>query len=116
MLPDVIKTALDGTIKRVTNVRTIADAMMKSDIYQNMLCEVNKVLLLYFTFPVTAERSFSSLHRIKTYLRNTMGACKLNNLLLMHVHQHRTDKLDLVTLAREFISVNSRINYFGKTM
>ena len=62
MLPDVIKTALDGTIKIVTNVRTIADAMMKSDIYQNMLCEVNKVLLLYFTFPVTtstAERSFS---------------------------------------------------------
>ena len=97
ILPDVIKTAFDGNIKRVTNVRTITDAMMKSDIYQNMLCEVNKVLLLYFTFPVTtstAERSFSSLRRIKTYLRNTMGACKLNNLLLMHVHQHRTDKLD----------------------
>ncbi|XP_065885455.1 zinc finger MYM-type protein 1-like [Dysidea avara] len=120
MLPDAIKTALNGTIKRVTNVRTIADAMMQSEIYQNMLCEVNKVLLLYFTFPVTtstAERSFSSLRRIKTYLRNTISACKLNNLLLMHVHQHRTDKLDLVSIAREFISVNSRrMNYFGKTM
>jgi len=61
MLPDTIKTALNGTIKRVTNVRTIADAMMQSEIYQNMLCEVNKILVLYFTFPVTtstAERSF----------------------------------------------------------
>ena len=72
MLPDTIKTAFDGSIKRVTNVRTIADVMMKSEIYQSMLCEVNKVLLLYFTFPVTtstAERSFSSLRRIKTYLQ-----------------------------------------------
>jgi len=32
MLPDTIKTALNGTIKRVTNVRTIADAMMQSEI------------------------------------------------------------------------------------
>jgi len=111
MLPDMIKTALNGTIKRVTNVRTIADAMMQSEIYQNMLCKVNKILLLYFTFPATtstAERSFSSLRRIKTYLRNTMSAWKLNNLLLMYVHQHRTDKLDLVKLAREFISINSK--------
>ena len=120
MLPDMIKTAINGSIKRVTNVRTIADAMMQSEIYQSMLCEVHKVLLLYFTFPVTtstAERSFSSLRRIKTYLRNTMSAWKLNNLLLMHVHQHKTDKLNLVELAKEFISVNSRrMNYFGKTM
>ena len=93
---------------------------MQSEIYQNMLCEVNKVLLLYFTFPVTAftaEWSFSSLRRIKTYLRNTVSAWKLNNLLLMHVHQHRTDALDLVELAKEFIAVNQRrMNYFGKTM
>jgi len=46
MLPDMIKTALNGTIKRVTNVRTIADAMMQSEIYQNMLCEVNKILAI----------------------------------------------------------------------
>ena len=53
MLPDAIKTALNGIIKRVTNVRTIADAMLLSEIYKNVLCEVNKLLLLYYTFPVT---------------------------------------------------------------
>jgi len=118
MLPDVIKTALEGTIKKVTNVRTIADAMLKSDIYQSMLSEANKLLSLYFTFPVTtatAERSFSSLRRVKTYLRSTMSACRLNSLLLMHIHQDRTERLDLATIAHEFISVNSRrLNYFGK--
>jgi len=42
MLPGVIKTALEGVIKKVTNVRAIADAKLKSEIYQNMLCEVAK--------------------------------------------------------------------------
>jgi len=42
MLPDMIKTALNGTIKRVTNVRTIADTMMQSEIYQNMFVRLIK--------------------------------------------------------------------------
>ena len=118
MLPDLINTALAGSIKKVTNVRTIVDALVKSDIYQNMLCEVNKVILLYFTFPVTtatAERSFSDLCRMKTFLRSTMSPCRLNNLFLLYVHKQKTDKLDLNLIAKEFVSVNKRrINYFGK--
>jgi len=41
MLPDVIKTVFDGTVKRVTNIRNITDAMAKSSIYQNKLCFVS---------------------------------------------------------------------------
>ena len=111
MLPDVIKTAFDGSVKKVTNIRTITEAMTKSSLYQNMLSELDRLLLLYLTFPVTtatAERSFSSLRRVKTYLRNTLSACKLNNLLLMHVHQNRTDDLDLTKIAKAFIELNSR--------
>ena len=83
--------------------------MTKSTIYRSMLCEVDKLLLLYLTIPVTtatAERSFSSLRRVKIYLRNTMSAFKLNNLLLMHVHQNRTDNLDLDKIANAFIEVS----------
>ena len=118
MLPDLINTALAGSNKKVTNVRTIVDALVKSDIYQNMHCEVNKVILLYFTFPVTtatAERSFSDLCRMKTFLRSTISPCRLNNLFLLYVHKQKTDKLDLNLIAKEFVSVNKRrINYFGK--
>lgn len=108
ILPDVIKTTFNGTIKKVTNIRTITDAMhmMQSSIYQNMLCELNKLLLLYLTIPVTtatAERSFSSLRRVKTYLQNIISAYKLNNLLLMYVHQNRTDDLYLVKIAKALI-------------
>ncbi|XP_050540290.1 52 kDa repressor of the inhibitor of the protein kinase-like [Daktulosphaira vitifoliae] len=35
----------------------------------------------------TAERSFSTLRRIKTYLRNTMGQSRLNGLANLHIHR-----------------------------
>ena len=79
-------------------------------IAESMLSELDKLLKMYFTFPVTtatAECSFSSLRRIKTSLRSTMTDCRLNGLF------SRTDELDLHALAREFVSVNSwRSNYF----
>ena len=118
MLPDMIKTAFAGEIVKVTNVRSIANAMEQSEIYKGMLGEIDKVLKIYFTFPVTsatAERSFSSLRRIKTFLRNSMSHCRLNNLFMLYVHSSKTDMLDLVSVAKEFVSVNSRrTRYFGR--
>ena len=56
MLSDMIKTAFSSnvSVKKVTNVRTIADTMEQSEIYKGMLSQINKVLILYFTFPVTS--------------------------------------------------------------
>ena len=118
MIPDMIKTAFDGSVKKVTMLRTLSDAMNKNEIYKGMLSEVDKLLRIYFTFPVTsatAERAFSSLRRIKTFLRTTMTHCRLNNLFMLYVHTDVTDQLDLSCIAKEFVSVNSRrMNYFGK--
>lgn len=50
---------------------------------QDTLSEVCKLLQLMLTIPATstsAERSFSCLKRIKTYLRNTCGQDRLVNL------------------------------------
>ena len=111
--------AFNDSVKEVTNIRTIASAMLESEVYQKMLTEIHKLLALYFTFLVTTSTaesgSFSSLRRLKTYLRNMMNPCRLNDLFLLHVHKSRTDALDLVTIAKKFISANSRReNYFGK--
>ena len=121
MLPDAISTAFAGSlirVQKVTNVRTIADTFNQSEIVKGMLSEVDKLLRGYLTFPVTsatAERSFSSLRRIKTFLRSTMTHQRLNNLFLLYVHTAQTESLDLVAVAKEFVSANSRrLNYFGK--
>ena len=75
MIPDMIKTAFDRSIKKVTTVRTLTAAMNKSEVYKGMLSEVDKLLQIYFTFPVTS--AFSSLRRIKTFLRSSMTHCRL---------------------------------------
>ena len=109
MIPDMIKTAFDGSIRKVTTIRTLADAMNKSEIYKGMLSEVDKLLKLCFTFPVTsatAERAFSSLCRIKTFLRSTMTHCRLNNLFCC-IFTSMTDMLDLSSIAKQFVSINS---------
>ena len=110
----MIKTAFDGSVKKVTIMRTLRDAMNKSEVYRGMLSGVDK---LYFTFPVTsatANRAFSSLRRIKMFLQSTMTHCRLNNLFLF-VHTNVKDVLDLSSIAKQIILVNSRrINYFGK--
>ena len=106
MIPDMIKTAFDGSIKKVTIMRTLTGAMNKSEIYKDMLSEVDKLLKMYFTFPVKVQqpRAFSSLRRIKTFLQSTMTRCRLNNLFQLYV----TDVLDLSSIAKQSSSVNSR--------
>ena len=78
MLPDALRTVFSGStiqLKKVTNVRTIADVFNGNDMVKCMFSEVDMLLRAYLTFRVTsatAERSFSSLRRIKTFLRSSM--------------------------------------------
>ena len=117
MIRDIIKTAcLD--VQEVTSLRTISDAMNQSDIYKQMLGEIHKALKLYYTCPVTtstAERSFSLLCQLKTFLHSLMTQSRLNNLFLLYIHLPEVDSMDLRAIAQEFVSVNARrFHYFGK--
>ena len=82
-----------------------------------MFYEYNQLLLLYLTVPVTtatAERSFSVLNRIKTYLRCTMTQQRLNHVIIPHIHKERLHLLDLKTICSDFISKNqNRKGFFG---
>lgn len=79
--------------------------------------EVNTVLQLLLTVPAssaTAERSFSTLRRLKNYLRTTMTAARLNNLTLLHVYQERVDSINIDKVADDFIAgVDLRLKHFG---
>ncbi|ELT96985.1 hypothetical protein CAPTEDRAFT_145680, partial [Capitella teleta] len=72
---------------------------------------------IYMTLPVTsatAERSFSALRRLKTYLRSTMSQQRLNNVMLTHCHKRICDTLPLKDVACDFIAKNDRRQlYFG---
>ena len=62
-----------------------------------------------------SERSFSALKRVKTYFRATTKEKRLNHLMILHVHKDRTDKIDLVDAANQFVEwKDNRVHIFGK--
>lgn len=46
-----------------------------------------RLLLVVPASSVEAERSFSALRRLKTWLRSSMSQTRLNNVAMCHVHQ-----------------------------
>ena len=57
---------------------------------EKMYPNIHTLLKIFVTLPVTvstAERSFSTLRRIKTYLRSTMGENRLNGLANLNIHR-----------------------------
>ena len=120
MLSDVVKvykTSQGLRVQQVTSVRTIAEIMNGVPMAKETFSEVDYLLRIYFTIPVTtctAECSFSCLRRIKTYLRYSMTEERLNNVILLHVHKEETDHLNLKEIASEFVTANDRrLSYFG---
>ena len=50
-----------------------------------------------------SERFFSSLRRVKCYLRATMSQTRLNTLMVLHVHKTLTDSLSLIDIGNDFV-------------
>uniref|UniRef100_A0ABI7ZHD6 TRASH domain-containing protein n=1 Tax=Felis catus TaxID=9685 RepID=A0ABI7ZHD6_FELCA len=63
-------------------------------LHNNIPC-ISKLLYIALSWPVTssAENSFSTLPRLKTYLCHTMGQEKLSGLALMAIEQELVNKL-----------------------
>lgn len=70
---------------------------------------VHGLLKILCTLPnstCTAERSFSTLRRLKTYLRNTMKADRLTGLALLNIH--REIELNLDAVVERFLKCEKR--------
>ena len=68
-----------------------------SRIKETLLDQVRRLTRLLLVVPATsatAERSFSALRRLKTYLRATVVQPRLNSLLILHCHRDRADELN----------------------
>ena len=93
------------------SLQDIKAAILSLNTTSSLFSEIKKLLQLLYTVPTStssAERSFSSLHRLKTYLRSTMTPDRLNDMLLLHVHKAGTDRIDLTEISRQFVARNER--------
>ena len=65
-----------------------------------------KTLLTYPVSSCTAERSFSSMKRLKTSLFSSMTGERLSSLAILHVHKHKDINIDDVIV--KFIEKKER--------
>ena len=96
---------------------TVIACLRKLGQHIAMFSEVVKLLELFLLLPVTsatAERSFSGLRRLKTFIRTCMSQGLLNSLAILHVHKRLTCQLDVINAVKEFIARSPhRLSSFG---
>ena len=66
---------------------------------------------IYLIFPITnanAERSFSALKRLKTWLRNSMGQERLSSIALLNIESEEAEKLCCEKIVDEFALKKNR--------
>lgn len=83
------------------------------DLFRNVESLV-RLLLVCPASSCEAERSFSALRKLKTYLRSTMTQTRLNHVAVCYVHKKVLDDINNNKIAKVFISnVDARRNVFG---
>ena len=94
--------------------RDILDSMHKHD-HLKFLPHFAKVVRIFNVIPATscaAERSFSALRRLKTYIRSTMGQDRLSHLALLSIERAYSNKIDMDKVIDEFASRKGRGKFF----
>lgn len=89
--------------KNLTNIQIF---LQKEVEIREFCSEYTKFIRLLLTYPQTvcvAERSFSSLKRLKSYLQANLGQKKLNDLAILYVHQDIAHTIDMEAIVDEFI-------------
>ena len=122
MLPDLVRTYNEQNpatrIKEVTKLSTLCQIMNDVCSSKSLFSEISTLLQIAHTIPVTsatAERTFSALRQVKSFLRSTMSQERLNHCMTLHIYKEKTDEIDLTKVAQEFIAANDRRKTFFGT-
>ena len=92
--------------RELDDFESVVDYLKEEKAFSSIIREIKKLLTIVLTSPVsscTAERSFSGLRRLKTYLRSRMSQERLNAVALMHVHKDVVEKIQIDELLDDFI-------------
>ena len=108
----------DVKIKKVTMVSTLCEMFNTKKSFRVCSPNVHKLIVLYVSIPLssaTAERTFSAMRRVKTWLRSTMSANALTNRMFAVLHKQLIDNVDSRIIAKEFVcdQHERRSRYFG---
>jgi hypothetical protein len=97
--------------ERPSNITSTLNALLPiKSFYTNLNCLFEIFAILPVTV-ATAERSFSTMKRIKTTLRNSIGDKRLSDLALIHVHRDIANNLNVEHVIDIFCKDKRRIKF-----
>ena len=99
-------------LSKIADLNEISDALKELAPLKTAFPTVIKLLQLGMTISVTSakcERTFSTLKRVKSYLRSTMTEERLANLAILSIERDCTDQLDHDEVLKEFSQSYRRI-------
>lgn len=106
------KELLSKEIVQKTTIKQIASLLIEENsCLSSCLPDLTTALQLYLTLPVTvakAERSFSKLKLIKSYLRSTMSQTRLSDLAVLSIENEETREIDLYKVVDRFLLLKKR--------
>lgn len=91
---------------------TAIDALCECD--EHIFPTIFQLLTILCTLPVsvaTSERSFSTLRRVKTWLRSQMQEDRLTSLCLLNVHRENILNINLIIDRFAKIGTNRRLDF-----
>lgn len=117
---DLDKTFINECIHFQSHIQNLKDypksiidmsIMMKNHELEDIYPYVNIALRMFLCTPATnctAERSFSTLRRVKTYLRSSISADRLNALAILNIESQLTVKINYSNIIEDFSNNQAR--------
>ena len=101
----------------VPSIQTLREKLAEEEALKFMMPNLHMLCVIHVCLPVStceAERSFSMLRRIHTYLRNTQTQERLNHIGVLCAHRDIARTMELKASMNEFVnSTAQRRNTFG---
>ena len=97
--------------ERPSDILTTLNALISiKSFFPNLNCLFEIFAILPVTV-ATAERSFSTMKRLKTTVRNSIGDKRLSNLALIHIHRDVANSLNIEHVIDVFSKNRRRIHF-----
>ena len=101
--PSLFKLKDNDIIDMSTIIKKLQDMSRNRHLLTSKKEKIVRLFLLSAAKNAEYQRIFSSLKRVKTYLRSTMGNNRLHALILMHAHKNILEKINLAYITNEFV-------------
>ena len=117
---EVIKQKLNDHTKTTFTTEECRVILKENNVLKAACTGMDVLVREYFTLPATsceAERSFSALRIIKTWLRTSMTHGRMNHCATLKINSDYVEMLDMREVVNEFVEKNSfRIMMYAKTL